>query len=743
MSVQSLLQQACAQLEARQRGTHDFDRATLDKIVRELLPAELGEVVGQRGAIEGRTGMGSPADVPWVGIFPSQQRASAREGFYLVYLFAADGSAVYLSLNQGTENVKGGTGVLVKRTIDLRRVVNAPIGFEIPIDLRSANTRPRRYEAGSALARQYVRDQVPSDTELEADLEEFLGFMKTAEASGLRWDPEIEPIHLILKWSKEVRSDAVAVHREIAQQQGTVWWGRFAKSTRPSIDVRKLEALQTQLEQSIPTHAYLNPRDDLWRAMIKEIRTDPPSPDDARFPSFYKPNECNLFVRLGDFEEIDSAWLLDNVVLARHPDPDPARVASALGSQTNPLYVFELGGTARSDEPQAQAQAEDEDDEWEALDLSSVRLADVCDELQGRTKEAGLRFGPTHDAFIRIAVVSLATKRLLLLTGLSGSGKTRLAIAVGEWFGADRVEVVPVRPDWTGPDAIFGFENALSTAKDGRGAWSMTRSLEFILRASADPDHPYLLVLDEMNLAHVERYFADALSGIESRSPVVPHVQRVENEWRQVPPALLPMPENLFVVGTVNIDETTYMFSPKVLDRANTIEFRVVTDDLQIQSTPVSPIEPGTPLLLRRFLESARTTDDDDDWGGRSQLGEWLLDLHRLLSEHDREFGHRVFNEALRFGSLLADAGDDNPLAALDVQVLQKVLPRIHGSIRQIAEPLEALATWCWHGPGAQSYDTVDPLDPPSGIAELPLSFNKIRRMTKRLRTNHFVGFSE
>src|SRR5207245_6975147 len=112
--------------------------------------------------------------------------------------------------------------------------------------------------------------------------------------------------------------------------------------------------------------------------------------------------------------------------------------------------------------------------------------------------------------------------------------------------------------------------------------------------------------------------------------------------------------------------------------------------------------------------------------------------------KYDREFGHRLFFEALRFGALLAESGEADALVALDLQVLQKILPRMHGSIRQISEPLNALGSWCWLGPEAAGVSPAfDPLSPPPGTPVLPLSFAKIRRMTRRLRANHFVGFAE
>src|SRR5207249_2713757 len=90
------------------------------------------------------------------------------------------------------------------------------------------------------------------------------------------------------------------------------------------------------------------------------------------------------------------------------------------------------------------------------IDISNVSLADVCRDVAAKLRTAGLDYGSRHDQLVRTAIVSLATKRFLLLTGLSGSGKTRLAVAIGEWFGPDRLKVVPVRPDWTGPDALLG-----------------------------------------------------------------------------------------------------------------------------------------------------------------------------------------------------------------------------------------------------------------------------------------------
>ena len=160
------------------------------------------------------------------------------------------------------------------------------------------------------------------------------------------------------------------------------------------------------------------------------------------------------------------------------------------------------------------------------------------------------------------------------------------------------MHVAAVRPDWTGAEALFGYEDGLKPVVEGRAAWLVPAPLEFMLKACADTQHPYLLLLDEMNLAHVERYFADALSGMESGEPCLPNLVRgPDGLWRTKPgaPTRVPFPRNLWLVGTVNVDETTYMFSPKVLDRATTFEFRVATEDLQLRHASRHGAQSGIP----------------------------------------------------------------------------------------------------------------------------------------------------
>ena len=189
-------------------------------------------------------------------------------------------------------------------------------------------------------------------------------------------------------------------------------------------------------------------------------------------------------------------------------------------------------------------------------------------------KNAGLFI--TDELILRF-VSALLTKPFVILTGLSGSGKTKLAQAFAMWICEDETQycMVPVGADWTNREPLLGFPNAL---KSNEYVKPENRVLDLIIGANKNENKPYFLILDEMNLSHVERYFADFLSVMESKRKISLHSG--PTDWNNIP-AEIGFPKNLFIIGTVNIDETTYMFSPKVLDRARVIEFRVAEKQME------------------------------------------------------------------------------------------------------------------------------------------------------------------
>ena len=369
---------------------------------------------------------------------------------------------------------------------------------------------------------------------------------------------------------------------------------------------------------------------------------------------------------------------------------------------------------------------------------NQVTPAELLDDFAAAVEASGLRF-PADSNLVRSFVSSLLAKPFAILTGLSGSGKTQLAMKLGEWFGVDqhgrhRHIVVPVRPDWTGPEFIFGYEDALRTSTTGAPVWFVPEAFEFLLRAADDPEHPYLLILDEMNLAHVERYFSDFLSGVESRRPVLPDLilDKASGQWvlRDAEAEKQPLPRNLFVVGTVNVDETTYMFSPKVLDRAFTFEFRVGADELDAELRRPSAASAGQDQRVRAFASLA----EQDDWHqdhphqAREEIVAALRQTHTILAAANQEFGHRTLYEILRFCAFFEATGDTDVNTALDLAIMQKVLPKVHGSRRRIEPVLTAL-------------EALAQGDGPA--PRLPVTHAKVGRMIESIRANQFVSFAE
>jgi MoxR-like ATPase len=376
--------------------------------------------------------------------------------------------------------------------------------------------------------------------------------------------------------------------------------------------------------------------------------------------------------------------------------------------------------------------------------IAESTMPDIATAFRTAVDTSGLKVPMGHGDTVVALVAALVTKPFVILSGLSGSGKTQLGLRLGEWFGSGpngrRFLPVPVRPDWTGPEALFGYEDALRPPKDGKAAWFVPDTLAFSIAAAQEPDMPYLLLLDEMNLAHVERYFSDFLSGMETRDALLPNLVRGQDgEWRlgSSDEPRIALPRNLFVIGTVNVDETTYQFSPKVLDRATTFEVRTRTDELMLDVVRPNAVAPADVTHLRALVNLVL----DDTWqqasAGRADIAEALRDLHGRLTASDDEFGHRVFYESLRFAAALEQLGVNQRDQALDHVLLLKVLPKIHGSRRRAEPVLKALAAFAANPDGPPDFDGTDSAEP-----ALPLSASKLRRMLRASasRTRHGVS---
>lgn len=345
---------------------------------------------------------------------------------------------------------------------------------------------------------------------------------------------------------------------------------------------------------------------------------------------------------------------------------------------------------------------------------------------------------------------SLLTKPFVILTGLSGSGKTKLAQVFAKWIcqNKSQYKMIPVGADWTNREPLLGYPNAL---EHGKYVLPESGVLELILNASKEEnvDKPFFLILDEMNLSHVERYFADFLSAMESEEEISLHPN--SHEWEKCNIIdKIKLPKNLFIVGTVNIDETTYMFSPKVLDRANVLEFRVSDIEMveyleNVKPLDLKSIEGLGANMAASFIQMATTKDLKH--ANKEILSQTLIDFFKELKKIGAEFGYRSASEIFRFVAV-ANLLDPTWIwkDIIDCAIMQKLLPKVHGSRRKLEPILKTLGTMCLaEGKNIEEIfnrkSEINFKDPT--IVKYPISIEKIDRMYKGLIDNGFTSYAE
>ena len=390
---------------------------------------------------------------------------------------------------------------------------------------------------------------------------------------------------------------------------------------------------------------------------------------------------------------------------------------------------------------------------------------------------------------------AIRTKPFLLLAGISGTGKSRIvkemAYASCPAEGDLREDktspgnycLVEVKPNWNDSTELLGYETVL----DG-GNYHLTKFVKFLIKAMQHENVPFFVCLDEMNLAAVEQYFAEFLSILESRKdvdgtiksePLIPAAifnkydnklfkelfpskekQEKGRSYPVVDDELAPygnatydtlreeglrIPRNLIVVGTVNMDDTTYQFSRKVIDRAMTIEMNEVNlndmfdiekpDALSYREDVVdkgwffAPFAQSNNALQQMnnderelLAKKIKATIGQTDADGTTTSGS----LEAILGKTPFRIAYRVVNELILHFYALRQENKDAEFEelykkALDNILMMKVLPRIEGNEDLVKEPLAQLATW-----------TEVPY---------PKANAKIVEMRERLERSHFTSF--
>lgn len=310
---------------------------------------------------------------------------------------------------------------------------------------------------------------------------------------------------------------------------------------------------------------------------------------------------------------------------------------------------------------------------------------------------------------------------------------------------------VSVKSNWTDNTELFGYYNVLEEK------YNITPVLKFLMTAKEYPSKPFFLILDEMNLSKVEHYFSDFLSCLESRIYYDGEIRQEEirlhnrsnyaesnDNYFDLIPKHIEIPYNLYVTGTVNIDETTYAFSPKVLDRANVIEF----NEVSIASYDEAPVNEAFTLV--RFPEfGVATVCGSEEFKKSPDLyKECVSHLLNILQPYNLHFGYRVINEMASFINNSIKYIDDSEaviLDAIDIQISQKVLPKFNGSFGKLDEPLRKMIAFMLNRDGITeneiNLDFVLKID--KSQSSYPESLSKICKLYTNALYNGFASFLE
>ena len=290
-------------------------------------------------------------------------------------------------------------------------------------------------------------------------------------------------------------------------------------------------------------------------------------------------------------------------------------------------------------------------------------LCDLCEDFRNF---AASRLQLYYDiADIRRFVAGLSIGRLVLLRGMSGTGKTSLAYAAGAFFGNPST-IIPIQPMWKERSDIIGYFNEFTKR------FNETTLLCKLYEASGS-NQLYMTVLDEVNIARIEYYFAEFLSLLEIPDPQKRLLDVVADSWDTDPKRLadgkLLLPENMWFIGTANNDDSTFAISDKVYDRAAVLDLDRKCQPFAAKDTP--PVRISYDELCRKFSEAVAANPLSP------ALQEQLSRLDQYLSEVFRvSFGNRILQQIRQYVPVMVACGGKAE-DALDDILARKILRKL------------------------------------------------------------------
>lgn len=693
------------------KQNNDFKNPFRD-LIAKTIPDKMTDLssISDPYIVVGSYGKGRWTDVPWIAIFDKRITTSAQKGVYIVYLLNKDKKELYLTFEiAATEvmepqiNAEGKavfTGVVGK---------NSPEFIEKLSD-KAANIREkiqnnyfkygdgidsgaRGYDYGAVYYKKYTLVDLPTDEVLISDLQKMIEVYRQYYNKIVQGITSSSSHSVGEFYSWEILSETTAVKhcdKSFFEHNGSgvpkeICWFFDADS----LDIGETRPIKLLYDGSEFSGRIANDTTDRRRVRIF-WNTDL----GKQFTSYQ--GEENAQAR---FDKVSDA-------------------------------VYEISFIEEKKE-------------------MAFSVSETIEKIKSYISSEGFSY---EDGLIENFYLSLKSKPFVILAGTSGTGKTRLvklfAKAIGATTENGRFKMVSVRPDWSDSTDLFGHV-------DLNGKFVPGAILDFVKDAEDHFGSPYFLCLDEMNLARVEYYLSDILSIIETRDlkngqivsdPLISNTYYGVDHAAASKYGTVCLPENLYLIGTVNMDETTFPFSRKVLDRANTIEFSFVDLLPNFDGDPADSQEPlnlDNSFLKTEYLLLKQCSDEAETV---NEYCSELQDINKILQRASAHVGYRVRDEIVFYLLNNKKYGLLSENEAMDNELMQKILPRIQGSSISVKNMLCDLFKHCagdYDGYQTQSDDVSSKMMKVAGAASVkyPHSAEKIAFMVRRFEEDGFTSY--
>ena len=658
-------------------------KAIIDKILNEYVAAkrqtfaghpmgsffrnEIPSYIYRTGIVDSRThlitgsvGQGNWATVPWVCIFDRKITTTATKGVYIVYLLAKDGKTLYLTFNQGCTDIRNSHSKA--DTIKIMRQKAADIASRINARGFASD---ERIDLGSGL------------TELAELYQKGTIFYKAYYQGQVPSDEEL----------KNDLKNMMDIYNEYANAPKPGHYDSWEI-------VDEKTAIKTCDKSFFDYNGSGVPKEICWFFDAESIPAGSSKPVKLIFNGAEYSGK--LTNDTTDRRRIQIRWNSDFGRLFEVYKNVESKATFV--KKQNGVYEIKITGGE--------------------VEMTNPKKVEA---VKAYIKARGFNY---DGALVENFYLGLKTKPFVILAGTSGTGKTRLVRLFAEAIKAE-YKLVSVRPDWSDSSDLFGHVDLNQKFVPGA-------VIDFVKQAELNPTKPYFLCLDEMNLARVEYYMSDILSAIETRryengiiitDPVISSANYGNDASAAGRYGKVILPGNLYIVGTVNMDETTFPFSKKVLDRANTIEFSYV-DLLSMPAESLAQVE--YIVVNNDFLVSEYITMKDayvePDKKYIDAVCTKLSIINNILETANAHIGYRVRDEIVFYMLYNSKAHLLDFKDAFDNQIMQKILPRVQGSSESIKKMLEELKKLC----ETEKYES---------------SLNKINFMIKRYDEDGFTSF--